>query len=403
VEFGATSATISSQWGLNFNYSISAGALSALRSTKAQLDATDQDISSAAQNLKANVEQQYILALQLQERADLQDTLITSNQLQLDLARAKAGVGTATSLDVKRAEVAVGQVQVAALRAHNLADVAVLQLVQQIGIAMSATVRLTTQFQVSEPTVDVRQLIDMANHDNPVLKGLQYREQSADQTYKAERTLYVPTLSLGASLGGTTSKYADNNYLVNQAQGQTFAQQAACFQQDSLRRGAGLPSIAGQCSAIVFTNAQANALRSANDRFPFSFQPSPYNLSMTLSLPLFDGFIREKNIEDAATNRTDARYNIKAQQLKLVADITSAYTTLVADYRTVRLQEANVGAAREALQLAQERYRVGLNSLVDLQSARSDYETAESGRIDAVFEFHRAYSALENAVGRPIR
>ena len=60
-------------------------------------------------------------------------------------------------------------------------------------------------------------------------------------------------------------------------------------------------------------------------------------------------------------------------------------------------------SAREALQLAQERYRVGLNSLVDLQAARSDYETAEAGRIDAVFEYHRAYSALESAVGRPLR
>jgi len=35
--------------------------------------------------------------------------------------------------------------------------------------------------------------------------------------------------------------------------------------------------------------------------------------------------------------------------------------------------------------------------------ARADFERAESDRINAIYEFHRAYAALENAVGRPLR
>ena len=108
-------------------------------------------------------------------------------------------------------------------------------------------------------------------------------------------------------------------------------------------------------------------------------------------------------LQDASAGRLDARYQIRAQELKLTADVTSAWTTLTAGYRTFRLQEQNAQAARNALQLAQERYRVGLNSLVDLQQARGDFERAETDRIDALYEFHRAFSALENAVGRPLR
>jgi outer membrane protein len=210
-------------------------------------------------------------------------------------------------------------------------------------------------------------------------------------------------VSLNASFGGSTQKYKDGEYLVNQQRAQTLGAQATCYASDSLRRGAGLPSIASQCNSIVFTDAQANSLRSSNDAFPFRFTSNPYNLSLSLSLPLFDGFTREQRIQDAAASRSDAGYNIRAQELKLTADVTSAYTTLVADYRAVKQQEINVQSSREALQLAQERYRVGLNSLVDLQAARSDYETAEAGRIDAIFEYHRAYSALESAVGRALR
>ncbi|HVT40857.1 MAG TPA: TolC family protein [Gemmatimonadaceae bacterium] len=403
VAFGANSDVLSSSWGLNFSYTINPGAVAALRTEQALLEAAEYDLTGAEQSLKAAVTQQYILTLQLVARAALQDTLVISNQLQLDLARAKAGVGSATSLDVKRGEVAVGQQQVAALRAHNAADVAVLQLIQLIGVPMPPPIQLTSTFVISEPTFDVSQLLDMAKNGNPALRALQSRETSAWATYRGARSQYVPSLSLNANFGGSTQKFKDGEYLVNQGLTQTRGARSDCFTTDSLRRGAGLPSIAGKCNAIQFTDTQASALRASNDAFPFRFTSNPYNFSLTLSLPLFDGFVREQRIQDAATSRSDARYNIRAQQLKLTADVTAAYMTLVADYRAVKQQEINVQSAREALQLAQERYRVGLNSLVDLQAARSDYETAEAGRIDAVFEYHRAYSALESAVGRALR
>jgi outer membrane protein len=120
-------------------------------------------------------------------------------------------------------------------------------------------------------------------------------------------------------------------------------------------------------------------------------------------LPLFNGFVREQQIESSAADQSDAQYNLRAQQLKLTATVQAANITLVADYQALKVQESNSVAAREALQLAEERYRVGLNSLVDLQQSRSAYETAEAGRINAVFEFHRAYAALESAIGRPLR
>ena len=403
VQFGANSDQISSSWGLNFSYSISAGAINALKAFKAQADASDQDVTGADQALRANVTQGYILTLQLIARAALQDSLVLSNQLQLDLAKAKAGVGTATSLDVKRAEVAVGQNQVAALKAHNLADVSMLQLFQQLGVPMPASLNLTSTFRVDEPKLDVGQLLDLAGRGNPTLRALQMRESAAAANYRAAQSLYSPTLSLSANLGGNAQQYTNSDYLVTQARSQTVQSQATCFSQDSLRRGAGLSSIGAVCNAIVFTDAQAQSLRAGNNNYPFTFTSNPYTLSAALSLPLFDGFSREQRVQDAASNRSDARYNVRAQQLKLTADVTSAYTTLVADYRTVKLQEVNSARAAEALQLAQERYRVGLNSLVDLQAARADYQQAESDRIDAIYQYHWAFAALESAVGRPLR
>lgn len=403
IAIGSNSDLLSSSWGLNLNLGISANTFANLRRNQQNEDAATADTRAAEQNLVSTVTQQYLLAMQTAARAALQDSLVVSNQLQLELAQAKAGVGSATSLDVMRAEVAVGQQRVGALRARNTADVAMLQLFQQIGVPRPDSVTLTSTFAVEEPAMTVSSLLEMASQSNPTLAALKRREDVAHTSYRAAQGAYLPSFSASASFGGFAQQYRDADYLVNQAAGQAFASRASCFTTDSLRTGAGLPSIAAQCANIRFTDAQANALRSSNSAFPFRFTSNPYNFSVGLSLPLFDGLSRETQVEDAAANRMDARYRVRAQELTLTANVTSAWTTLVANFRAFRLQEQNAAAARAALELAQERYRVGLNSLVDLQQARGDFATAETDRIDALYEFHRSFAALENAVGRSLR
>jgi outer membrane protein len=130
---------------------------------------------------------------------------------------------------------------------------------------------------------------------------------------------------------------------------------------------------------------------------------APLEFSAQISLPIFDGFIREQRIEEATATRNDARYRVRQQELQLTADVTSGYRNLITAYQTVRLQEQNSTTAREALALAQERFRVGANTFVDVTQARADYERAETERINAIYDYHKAFAALEAAVGRPLR
>jgi outer membrane protein len=402
VAFGSNSDLLGSSWGLNVNASVSGSTWSALRAARANVTASSADVTTADQNLRLAVTGQYFLVLEDQAQTLLQDTLVTLNQLQVDLARAKIGVGSATSLDVKQAEVALGTQQVAALRARNTADVDLLRLFQTIGIPPQEHTRLTTIPPVAEPKFDLSQLIAMAKQQNPALLALIARVDAAKQNMYGARGQYLPTLSFQGSIGGSSQQYTDGNFLVTQAQQSLASSQAQCFAQDSLRRGAGLSGIP-TCSSLVLTPAEAQQLRTSNNTFPFKFISNPYTLALGLSLPLFNGFQREQAVELSSADQSDAQYNLKAQLLKLTADVQSAHVTLIADFQALRLQESNSVAAREALQLAEERYRVGLNSLVDLQQSRSAYETAEAGRIDAIFEFHRAFATLESAVGRSLR
>ena len=71
--------------------------------------------------------------------------------------------------------------------------------------------------------------------------------------------------------------------------------------------------------------------------------------------------------------------------------------------RANEVQQQNAGKAREELRLTEERYRVGAATFVELTESRSNFERAAQDRINAIYDYHQAWAALENAVGRPLR
>ncbi|MEO6447463.1 MAG: TolC family protein [Gemmatimonadaceae bacterium] len=401
--FGSTSDVLSSSADLSVDLSISAASLLTRKQQRANLEAAESDVTSAEATLRSNVMTQYLNVLQAEARASLQDTLLVSTQAQLELARARQQVGAATTLDVRRAEVAVGQQQVAVLRERNTLELEKLRLFQQIGVEQPVNVQLVSQFSFEEPSLELGSLIERARQGNPTLSALRSRERASDVGVSSARSTYFPTLSLQTGVSGFSQQLRNVDGTIADRQVSALSSQRACIQQDSLRRGAGLSSILQQCAAIQYSPAQADAFRDANATFPFKMTRSPLSFSAQLSLPIFDGFVREQRVQEAAATRSDARYRVREQELRLTADVTSGYRNLVTAYRTVRLQEQNVVAAREALLLAQERFRVGANTFIEVTQARSDYERAETDRINAVYDYHKAYAALEAAVGRPLR
>ena len=120
-------------------------------------------------------------------------------------------------------------------------------------------------------------------------------------------------------------------------------------------------------------------------------------------MPIFNGFQRELRVEEAIASRNNTRTQVRARELQLNAEVTGAYLTLNTSLKSIALQEQNAARARDELRLTEERYRVGAATFLDVTQARATYERAESDRINAVYDYHKAFAALESAVGRPLR
>jgi len=401
LSFTNSSDAVQSSYGLNLGYRLSSASFVNPKAAMANRDAVEADIIGSSEQLRASVTQQYLSVLQAQARSALQDTLVNTAETQLELAKAKVAVGSGTSLDIRRAEVALGQQQVALLTARNNVEVEKLRLFQQMGVPQPDNVVLTTDFPINPPTFTLDQLLDMARRQNPAIVALRSRERAASLNVKVAQAAYTPTLSLSTGWGGNSYQYTDADFLVNQARAGVLGQQSACFQQDSIRTRVGLPS--SNCGAIQFTQAQADAIRSKNNQFPFKFQRSPLALSAQLSIPLFDNFNREERVQQASVNRDDAVFNVKAKDLALTADVTQAFLTLKTSAQTVALQEQNAVKAKEELAFAEERYKVGASTFLDVVTSRGTYEQALIDRVNAVYDYHKAFAALENAVGHSLR
>lgn len=394
--FGAASDQVSSSYEIGVNAQYSAATVLTPRMQSANVRAADAAVTASTQRLRTAVTQQYLNVLQQRTRAAMQDTLLAAAQAQLTLAKARAEAGAVTPLDVRRAEVAVGQQEVALVQAANLAAIEALRLFQQMGVPMrDDSVALASEFTMTEPALQLEQLLAQGRRINPTLDELRSRERAAQLGYRSAQSQYMPTLTISSGLGGYTNQYTDQGFVLGQ---RTRAKQDQCMASAGDDQAA-----VDACNAVTLSPIETEQALAENRQFPFRFQRNPFSLGATLSIPVFNGFQREQRLQEAAAARNDARHNERAQELALETEITAAFLNLNAARRTVALQERTAASAREAMRFAQERYRVGLNTFVDVAQARADRERAENDRIVAIYDYHRAFAALEGAVGGRLR
>ena len=199
--FSQSGSTVASFYELGLSYELSGATLSQPGLAKAQQRATDQDIAGAENVLITGITQQYLTVLQAIAQADLAHKTLQRNEEFLKLANARYGVGQATLIDVRQAQVARGQAQVAVLRAETVVSVEKLRLFEQMGVTPPldiTEVQLTDTFTVHAPPWQLKELLTMAEQQNPVLKALRAREDAAAWNVRSTASAWGPVVALSA-------------------------------------------------------------------------------------------------------------------------------------------------------------------------------------------------------------
>jgi outer membrane protein len=410
-EFVQPSATIGSQYRISLSLFLSGRTLMQPGLASAQHRAAEAALSGTEINLESIIRQQYLAVLQAEAQADLAELQVTRNDEFLRLAQARFDVGQNTLLDVRQAEVAKGQSEVALLQARQLVIVNKLRLYQSMGIPAPdpSTIVLADTFPVTEPLWDLEGLLAEADQANPDLIFLRANSSAARAGERAAKSEWLPSLSFSAGWSGFTQQFTDAEIAAtNAVAGARSSADAAVLQCDfSNDNWLNAGSTPLDCSQFALTPAMEDEIRqqalAQNSVFPWDFTSQPFSASVGISLPIFTQFSRPLRIAEASAATDDANEAVRARELQVRTDVSQAYYALQAAYEAIGIQENNQEAAGEQLRLARERYRVGSGTFFELLDAQLAAQTAEADYINAIYAYHRSIATLEDAVGRPLR
>jgi outer membrane protein len=409
-----TSAFITSGYSLGLRWDISGRALTGPAQQKALQRATDEDITGAGIALTEEISTQYLNTLQATAQVGVARQQVRRNEDFLTLAKARYRVGQATLLDVRQAEVTKGTSDVELLRAALAESEAKLDLLRRMGIEPPVAIErivLSDSFPVTPPAFQLDSLLALAEGYNPVLRSLKAREHAAGLGVRAAKADYLPSLSMQAGWSGFTQQFTDENSLLSQSLASAQSEAADCQYNNSIRSGLSLGGEVPNCFAAAglvdggaaLLDPVSQQIRSQNEVFPFQYTGQPFQANLVLSLPIFTGFSRSLRLSEARAQQDDADEDVRARRLLVRTDVHARYLGLQTAFQAIAVQAASREAARDQLRLAQDRYRLGAGTALELSDAQNAVQQAEGGYINAVYDYHKAMAALEAAVGRSLR
>jgi len=186
----------------------------------------------------------------------------------------------------------------------------------------------------------------------------------------------------------TLQRLAANGPTVQQAS----ATQRASVEQQRSARAAFLPQLDANYS---FTGNGQNAYLGLGDPYTYGNR-----FSLSLSLPILDQFQREAALERAQIAAVNAGANARDARLAARQSLTQALGTLQLAANRITEQTASIVAAQEDLRVQLDRYRLHEATIVDVLTSQNALIQAQSGLIQARYDYRVARAQIESVIGR---
>jgi outer membrane protein len=118
-----------------------------------------------------------------------------------------------------------------------------------------------------------------------------------------------------------------------------------------------------------------------------------------VSMPLFTGYMIENQVREAAAQQSAAQAGSLDIEQALTQQVTTSYLDTITLAQQIKLGEEQVRTSQEALQLAKQRYRLGLGSVVEVTQAEVAVTGAQTRLAEAQYDYKIAEVTLAYAAG----
>lgn len=311
-----------------------------LRSTGASLDAAEARYRAQRFQAALTTTELFYAAAAGEDILAAAEQRLERARQQLEFARTRLELGTATTSDALRAEIEVGNAELAVVDARSTVRRARLELARQIGEESPVRPAESSLPEHAPELPPTDQLVARAMGESPTVVAAEATHRSSSALKRVAWTPYLPSLRLS---GGV-------------------------------------------------------------DWFAFDFPPDTrsWSLRVTASLPLFDGFQREATLARARSQERVAAALARDAQIGVRVAVETAVQEIEAASRGVTISQRSLVLAREDLRVQEERYQIGASTILELQASQIALSEAEVAVVRAQEALGSAVARLEAILGEPL-
>ncbi len=332
------------------SYSVSLGAsydlftglrrFSSLRTARLGLAAENARYRESEFSTVLQVKQTFYNAVAARELVDVEVERVERQRDQLEFVEQQVDLGRATRADLLRSQVDLNNALLGLLNARNDARDATFRLAASLGVEERVAPAEEATLEVEPFPFEREELVAFAMQSAPSVNAASAAAEAAEASVASARSTYLPSLRFG---GGWAWQAAD-------------------------------------------------------------FPPSnrSWSLQVQGSYPLFNGFERETQVYRARAQAENARAQEREAELALRADVDAAYSQIEAALAGIALAEQSVELSRESLRVVQERYRLGLATILDLQAAQIALRESQVDLVNRRFDHQLGIAELESLLGREL-
>ena len=312
---------------------------SLVESSKLRTDSQEQLVKATRAQVVLVVDRAYYSALRAAAVLRVAQQTVASRQLTADQVKALADSKLKSGLDVSFTNVNLAEAKLLLSSAQNQQRAAYAELAAALGLPATRTFELEDAAAAKiDPLREAEQLMKEAAVNRPELASLRLEAASAQKFAEAEGRLSRPTL---AALGAAGVSPAHDEKLT------------------------------GRYAAVA----------------------------VNLSIPLFNGHLFSARREEAELRARVIEQRVKDLENSIARDVAVAALNAETARERIDLTAQLLQHAARALDLAEQRYSLGLSSAIELSQAQLNKTSAEIQNITAGYDYQLQRAILDFHTG----
>ena len=312
-----------------------------LSSSEFQAKAEDKNAAATAADITLAVDQAFYNSLETEQLVKVAQQTLNARQTFVDKIQALTNAKLKSDLDLSFAKVDVARAKLLVLESQNNYQTSLAALSAILGYQDQQDFQLLQPTEpIAPPAPDVQPLILQALRQRPEVDALQFQVESAQKNSAAEHDLWWPTVSALGVLGVAPV------------------------------RDPAIPNWYGAGGVNV-------------------------------NIPVFNGFLYNARAKTADLQTEVARQKLAEMRNTIARDVRTTWQDTNRAYERLSVTRQLREQADLALDLAQQRYNLGLGSIVEFTQAELGKTEADIADTDATYQYRLTQIVLAYTIAAP--